>query len=49
MIGWDLNYGISQPKTVQNENGYVHRSGVRRRTMHFVYLGVDFNNWSTAA
>ena len=32
--------------TAKNRRGYLHRSGVRRHTMHFVYLCVDFNNGS---
>ena len=33
-------------KKRSERNGYVHQNGVRRRTMHFVYVCVDFNNGS---
>ena len=33
-------------KKRSERNGYVHQNGVRRCTMHFVYVCVDFNNGS---
>ena len=36
-------------KKRSEQNGYVHQNGVRRRTMHFVYVCVDFNNGSISA